>query len=167
MRGGIFNRSECCDVPCECPVCLENKTLMRLNCDHYICLEDTQNIIRSNPRRLQKCPICRTLITSYGCNGNIVNVGNQNQNQNQQPNIIPFDESDSEETIIQQATQNVNGYNIVSDDESSDEMYGGKHKKYSRRKRKTNKNKKRTNKRKTNKNKKRTNKRKSNKKTQK
>ena len=97
MKGGIFNRPECCNQPCECPVCLENKPLMRLNCNHYVCLEDIQHIINSNPRRLQKCPICRELINNYGCNGNIINVGN---NQNQQPNIIPYEEgeTDGEET---------------------------------------------------------------------
>jgi hypothetical protein len=87
MKGGIFNRPECCNQPCECPVCLENKPLMRLNCNHYVCLEDIQHIINSNPRRLQKCPICRELINNYGCNGNITNVPN-----NQQPNIIPYEE---------------------------------------------------------------------------
>jgi hypothetical protein len=54
MRGGIFNRPECCNQPCECPVCFENKPLMQLNCNHYACLEDIQHIINSNPRRLQK-----------------------------------------------------------------------------------------------------------------
>ncbi len=74
MKGGIFNRPECCNEPCECPVCYEDKPLMRLNCNHYVCLEDIQHIINSNPRRLQKCPICRVLIDNYGCNGNIIQV---------------------------------------------------------------------------------------------
>jgi len=82
MKGGIFNRPECCNQSCECPVCLENKPLMRLNCNHYVCLDDIQSIINSNPRKLQNCPICRVLITNYGCNGNVVNVDNV---QNQQP----------------------------------------------------------------------------------
>ena len=76
MKGGIYERPECCNQPCECPVCLENKPLMRLNCGHYVCLEDIQRIINSNPRRLQRCPICRDRIDNYGCNGNIINVGN-------------------------------------------------------------------------------------------
>lgn len=88
MKGGIFKRSECCDgIGCECPVCLEVKPLMRLNCDHYVCLDDIRRIINSNPLRLQRCPICRTLITSYGCNGNITNVEN---------NIIPSEDEDTE-----------------------------------------------------------------------
>jgi hypothetical protein len=127
MKGGIFNKPECCNQPCECPVCLENKPLMRLNCNHYVCLEDIQHIINSNPRRLQKCPICRVLITNYGCNGNITNVPN-----NQQPNIIPYEEgeTDGEETDDDTyVAPNVNA-NIVSDDEGyeTDEIYGGKRK---------------------------------------
>lgn len=84
MKGGIFNRPECCNQPCECPVFLENRPLMRLNCNHYV--NDIQNIINSNPRRFQRCPICRVLITNYECNGNIVNVVN-----NQGPNVIPYE----------------------------------------------------------------------------
>jgi hypothetical protein len=131
MKGGIFNRPECCNQPCECPVCLENKPLMRLNCNHYVCLEDIQYIINSKPRRLQKCPICRVLITNYGCNGNITNVPNNQQLNNQQPNIIPYEEGETvgEEThddTYVAPNVNANGYNIVSDDE--DEIYGGKKK---------------------------------------
>ena len=133
MKGGIFNRTECCNQPCEYPVCLANK----------ICLEDIQHTINSNPRRLQKCPICRVLITNYGCNGNIINVGN---NQNQQP----YDEGEEtdDETYI---NQNVN---IASDDEGYETddtfpMYGGKNK-YTRKNKCTRKNKKKLNKRKTN-----------------
>lgn len=121
MKGGVFDRPECCNQTCECPVCLENKHLMRLNCNHYVCLDDIQRIINSNPRRLQKCPICRVLINNYGCNGNIINVAN---NQNLQPNIIPYE--DGEETYIP-LNINENGYNIVSDDEG-DEINGGKRK---------------------------------------
>ena len=135
MKGGIFNRPECCNQPCECPVCLENKPLMRLNCNHYVCLEDIQHIINSNPRRLQKCPICRELINNYGCNGNIINVG----------------EPDGEETDDE-------GYvNVISDDEGYDTddtipLYGGRKRKTNRtrkhKKRKLNKRKKTTRRRK-------------------
>ncbi len=141
MKGGIFNRPECCNQNCECPVCLENKPLMRLNCNHYVCLDDIQHIIDSNPRRLQKCPICRVLITNYGCNGNIINIANNNQ----QPNIIPEtsgEETDDDNTYVA-PNVNSNGYNIVSDDEGyeTDEIYGGK--------RKTNRSRKNTKRRKT------------------
>jgi hypothetical protein len=143
MKGGIFNRPECCNQPCECPVCFEDKPLMRLNCNHYVCLEDIQRIIHDNPRRRQVCPICRVLINNYGCNGNIINVPNN------QPNIIPYydeGETDGEET-------DDDGYNVVSDDEGyeTDEIYGGK--------RKTNRTRKITKKRKLNKRKKLTNRR--------
>ena len=149
MKGGIFNRPECCNQPCECPVCLEDKPLMRLNCNHYVCLDDIQHIINSNPRRLQKCPICRELINNYGCNGNIINVGN---NQNQQPNRIPYEgETDGEET--DDDTYVNPNVNVVTDDEGyeTDELYGGKRNKKTKtnRTRKNNKNKK-LNKRKTN-----------------
>ena len=142
---GIFNRPECCNQNCECPVCLEDKPLMRLNCNHYVCLEDIQHIINSNPRRLQKCPICRELINNYGCNGNIINVAN---NQIQQPNIIPYEEGDTdgEDTDVEEyVNPNVN---VVSDDEGyeTDEIYGGK--------RKTNRTRKNNKKRKLNKRKK-------------
>lgn len=127
---GVFNRPECCNQPCECPVCLENKPLMRLNCNHYVCLEDIQHIININPRRLQRCPICRVLINNYGCNGNIINIEN---NQPPQPNIIPYEEgqTDGEET------DNETNLNVVTDDEGyeTDELYGGKRKR--KRKRKT------------------------------
>ena len=157
MKGGIFNRPECCNQPCECPVCLEDKPLMRLNCNHYVCLEDIQHIINSNPRRLQKCPICRELINNYGCNGNIVNVAN---NQNQQPHIIPYEEgeTDGEDTDVEEyVNPNVN---VVSDDEGYDtdasprgvaDIYGGKRKTNRTRKhkkRKLNKRKKTTRRRK-------------------
>jgi hypothetical protein len=92
MKGGIFDRPECCNQPCECPVCLENKPLIKLNCNHYVCLDDIKNIINSNPRRLQICPICRELITSYGCNGNITNIAN-----NQQPNTDDWDNMTDED----------------------------------------------------------------------
>jgi hypothetical protein len=81
---------------------------MRLNCNHYVCVEDIQHIINSNPRMLQKCPICRALITNYGCNGNIVNVGN---NQNQLPNIIPYEEGETDDE----------GY----DTDDTEPLYGG------------------------------------------
>jgi len=116
MKGGIFNRPECCNQNCECPVCLENKPLMRLNCNHYVCLEDIQHIINSNPRRSQKCPICRELIKNYGCNGNIINVPN-----NEQPNIIPYEDDDTDDDINVAPNVNANGYNIVSDDEEIDD----------------------------------------------
>jgi hypothetical protein len=132
MKGGIFNRPECCNQPCECPVCHEDKPLMRLNpCNHYVCLEDIQQIIQHNPRT-PRCPICRALINNYGCNGNIINVPNN------QPNIIPYDEgeTDGEET-------------------DDDEIYGGK--------RKTNRTRKNNKKRKLNKRKKTNRRRKSSK----
>lgn len=115
MKGGIFNRAECCNQPCECPVCLENKPLMRLNCNHYVCLEDIQQIIDLNPRRLQKCPICRDLITNYGCNGNIINVGN---NQNQQSNTNSDDEGETDDE----------GY----DTDDTVPLYGGRKRKTNR-----------------------------------
>jgi hypothetical protein len=126
MKGGIYNRPECCNQNCECPVCLENKPLMRLNCNHYVCLEDIQHIINSNPRRLQKCPICRELINNYGCNGNIINVVN---NQIQQPNRIPYEEGDADgEETDDEGYVNPN-LNVVSDDGyETDEIYGGKRK---------------------------------------
>lgn len=124
----IFNRPECCNQPCECPVCLEDKPLMRLNCNHYVCLHDIQHIINSNPRRLQNCPICRVLITNYGCNGNIINVGN---NQNPPPHIIPYAEGETD------------------GEETDDELYGGKRNRKTKTNRTRNK-KKKLNKRKTN-----------------
>ena len=145
MKGGIFNRPECCNQPCECPVCLENKPLMRLNCNHYVCLEDIQHIINSNPRRLQKCPICRELINNYGCNGNIINVGN---NQNQQPNIIPYEEGENsgEETDDERYVAPSRRGTLDSGYET-DELYGGKTKTNRTRKNKKNR---KLNKRKTN-----------------
>ena len=133
MKGGIFNRHECCNQPCECPVCLEYKPLMRLNCNHYVCLDDIQHIINSNPRRLQKCPICRVLITNYGCNGNIINVGN---NQNLPPHIIPYAEGEIDGEETDDDTYVNPNVNVVTDDEGYDTddtlpLYGG-------RKRKTN-----------------------------
>lgn len=129
MKGGVFDRSECCNEPCECPVCLENKPLMRLNCNHYVCLEDIQHIIQSNPRRLQKCPICREIINSYGCNGNIINLEN-NQNQQMQINVIPNEEENNDNVnpplIINNDYYFSNSpYNIVSDNENSDDEYSG------------------------------------------
>jgi len=115
MKGGTFNSPECCVRPCECPVCLETKILMRLNCNHYVCLDDIQRIINSNSRKLQKCPICRVLITNYGCNGNIVNVDN---NQNEQP-------SEEEETV----TVYDSDYEYEDDDRPMYRNYGGKIKK--------------------------------------
>ncbi len=164
MKGGIFNRPECCNQPCICPVCLENKPLMRLNCNHYVCLEDIQRIITSNSRRLQRCPICRELINNYGCNGNIINVGNY---QNQQPNIIPYEEGDAdgeEMDIDVHVNPNVN---VVSDDEGyeTDEIYGGKRK--TTRTRKNNKKRKLNNRKKTNRRRKNSKRKISKKKTQK
>lgn len=106
MEDGIYNRPYCCNNNCQCPVCLENKTLMELNCHHYVCEQDILQIINTNNRR---CPICRTLITSYGCNGNIVNVAN---NQINQPHIIPYENEDAD---IPPPNQNLNnnGYNII------------------------------------------------------
>ena len=71
MTDSVFNRPECCNGNCECPVCLENKPLMRLNCNHYICLDDIKNLLKTGSR----CPICRVKITSYGCNGNNTQLG--------------------------------------------------------------------------------------------
>ena len=147
MKGGIFNRPECCNQPCECPVCLENKHLMRLNCNHYVCLEDIQHIINLNPPR---CPICRELINNYGCNGNIINVGN---NQNQQPNIIPYDTNGEEMDDEWYLNLNVNsddeGY-ATQDDTTP--LYGGRKRKTNstrkHKKRKLNKRKKPTRRRK-------------------
>jgi hypothetical protein len=150
MKGGVFDRPECCNNMCECPVCLENKLLMRLNCNHYVCLDDIQTIISNVNPLSRRCPICREPITSYGCNGNIVNV----------PAGLPVpmaayvpaqgygvpnydDEGETDEE----------GYETPGDDGyETDELYGGKHKrKYTRRKinkkRKTHKRK--THKRKT------------------
>jgi len=127
MKGGIFNRPECCNQPCECPVCLENKPLMRLNCNHYVCLQDIHQIINSNPRRLQKCPICRELINNYGCNGNIINVPN---NQIQHPNIVSDEEghTDGEETDDEVFV--FPNLNVVSDEDGyeTDRINGGKRK---------------------------------------
>jgi hypothetical protein len=124
MKGGVFNRPECCNQPCECPVCLENKHLMKLNCNHYVCLDDIQHIINSNPRRLQKCPICRTLIANYGCNGNITNVANNNP-----PNTIPYEENpmngeETDDDIYVAPNVNVNGYET----DGTNPRYGGKRK---------------------------------------
>ena len=126
MKGGVFNRPECCNQPCECPVCLENKPLMRLNCNHYVCLEDIQNIINSNPRRLQRCPICRQLITDYGCNGNITHVTN---NSNQQNDMTYYEEGATD-----------------SESDSDDEMFGGRkrYKYKNKTRRKTNKTRRKT-----------------------
>jgi hypothetical protein len=71
MSENIYNNPECCTGACKCPICLETKPLMELNCHHYVCEQDILEIINSNNRT---CPICRTLITSYGCNGNYNNV---------------------------------------------------------------------------------------------
>ena len=138
MRGGIFNRPECCNQPCECPVCFENKPLMQLNCNHYVCLEDIQHIINSNPRRLQKCPICRASINSYGCNGNITTVTN---NQLQQPNIIPYEEGEETDNEGYESPDGVT--DIYEEGYETDEIYGGK-----RKTNRTSKNKKKLNKRK-------------------
>jgi len=95
-------------------VCLENKVLMRLNCNHYICLEDIQTIIGNVNPVLRRCPICRVSITNYGCNGNIINL----------PVPLP----------IQNPDYDVEG---ETDEEGyeTDELYGGKYKKkYTRRK---------------------------------
>jgi hypothetical protein len=71
MSENIYNNPECCAGACKCPICLETKPLMELNCHHYVCEQDILEIINSNNR---KCPICRTIITRYGCNGNYNNV---------------------------------------------------------------------------------------------
>ena len=126
MKGGVFNKPECCNQNCDCPVCLEEKPLMRLNCNHYVCLEDIQHIINSNPNRLPKCPICREVINNYGCNGNIINVAN-NQNP---PNIIPYEEGDTDgEETDDEMYINPN-VNAVPDDGGyeTDEIHGGKRK---------------------------------------
>ena len=126
MKGGVFNKPECCNQNCDCPVCLEEKPLMRLNCNHYVCLEDIQHIINSNPNRLPKCPICREVINNYGCNGNIINVAN-NQNP---PNIIPYEEGDTDGEETDDDVYINPNVNVVSDDEGyeTDEIYGGKRK---------------------------------------
>jgi hypothetical protein len=129
MKGGIFNRDECCDQPCECPVCLEDKPLMRLNCNHYVCLDDIQSIINSNPRKLQNCPICRVLITNYGCNGNVVNIDNVQIQQPLEDETVTVYDSD---------------YEYEDDDRPMYRNYGGKI-----RIKRTRKNTKRTKKRKT------------------
>lgn len=147
MKDSIFNSPECCSRPCECPVCLENKPLMRMNCDHYVCLQDIQRIIQSNPRRLQKCPICRALITNYGCNGTIVNVDINEDTHEEPQNIDSYDSVNPPLTINNDyyyARQDANS-NDNSDDDSYDELYGGKRR---TNKRRTNR-KKRTNKRRT------------------
>ena len=123
MKGGIFNRPECCNNPCECPICFEVKTLKRLNCDHYICQTDINHIL-ALPRRNQTCPICRKPITSYGCNGIITNVGIMANYQ--QPNIFNSDEDTEIDTDLDEPfNPNMN-------------IHGGK-KKHKRRRRKTNK----------------------------
>ena len=136
MEEGIYNRPYCCNNNCECPVCLDNKTLMELNCHHYVCEQDILRIINTTDR---KCPICRTLITSYGCNGNIVNVAN---NQINQPHIIPYENEDANIPPPPNQNLNNNGYNI-----NGYESDGGKYKKLTRTKKqlkgKTNKIKKR------------------------
>lgn len=68
-----YDNKKCCESPCECPVCFENKILNRINCGHYVCPECIQGLLRQPPYA-RKCPICRKPMTSYGCNGNITNV---------------------------------------------------------------------------------------------
>ena len=143
MKGGIFNREECCNQPCECPVCLETKPLMRLNCNHYVCLEDIQHILASNPRKQQTCPICRVMITSYGCNGAVTNVADNpvpqsNVLENENPPLIinneyyanryeqergerTPDDDDDDEYSYQRFAQVSRPANY----DSYDELYGG------------------------------------------
>jgi hypothetical protein len=127
MKGGIYNRPECCNQPCECPVCFESKPLMCLNCNHYICLEDILYIINTNPRRLQKCPICRVLIDSYGCNENIVNVHDNNNNRNPQLNSIGNDADSEGNETDNEYRLNDEGYDTDRTDRTN-EIYGRQHK---------------------------------------
>ncbi len=146
MKGGIYGRPECCYNPCECPVCMENKLLKRLNCNHYICEDDINAILANRNPNLRVCPLCRVRITSYGCGNEIIDASRpttgyyniiddehsdseNNNEQNRNVNIISDDESDMEENNRRQ-NRNIN---IVSDDE--DDYRGGKKLK----KRKTNK----------------------------
>jgi hypothetical protein len=155
MKGGIYDQPECCFSPCECPVCLENKLLKRLNCNHYICQDDINQILSNRNPAMRVCPICRQRITSYGCGNEITNVSNQPERR--YINVISDDEESDEENIINQNedVQNINrNINIVSDDE--DDYYGGKkQRKHQKKHKKTYKNKKsiKKGKRKNNKNK--------------
>ena len=138
MKGGVFDRPECCNQPCQCPVCYENKLLMRLNCNHYICLDDIRQIIDTNRYRRERqiCPMCRTLITSYGCNGNITNVANQ---QPPPPNVIPYQEGNTSGEDSDNDSDWGNEYTgpITDDEDNEANVHGGKRKKYSRKNRKT------------------------------
>lgn len=132
---GVFNNPYCCNNNCECPVCLTPQPLKKFNCNHYVCELDIINIINSsNPR----CPICRAAITEYGCDGNIINVEYDQTNQH---HIIPNEDDTMHNPQVQpQIHQNMNGYNIISDDEEDGYNGGSKRKKTkSRKKSKTRK----------------------------
>ena len=70
----IFNIPNCCNELCRCTICLEDKRLVRLTCNHYICQQDTDSIINNALRNRQNpiCPFCKKNITDYSCNGTIL-----------------------------------------------------------------------------------------------
>lgn len=144
MKGGIYDQPQCCVSPCECPVCLENKLLKRLNCNHYICQDDINVILANRNPRMRICPICRQRITSYGCSNDITNVSTQPERSI--VNIISDDEGSDNENVMGQELdiqQNRNGnINIVSDDE--DDIFGGKKTKKNKKHKKHKKNNKKT-----------------------
>lgn len=160
MKGGVYNSPECCNQPCQCPVCLEDKLLMRLNCNHYVCLDDITGIINRSPSGNRRCPVCRTLMTSYECNGDITHIGNDTtQNVRNRPQYILSDD-DSDSDIVGDPSQYfpLDYYSdndivgdpsqyILSDDE--DEMTGGKNKTKKRKSKSKTKSKTKKSKRKT------------------
>jgi hypothetical protein len=77
--------------------------------------------------------MCRTLITSYGCNGNITNVANQ---QPPPPNVIPYQEGNTSGEDSDNDSDWGNEYTGPETDDE-DNVHGGKRKKYSRKNRKT------------------------------
>ena len=66
----IFDVPKCCNQTCKCALCLEYKLLVRLNCNHYVCQEDTNTIINLalQNHKQPKCPFCRENIREYSCN---------------------------------------------------------------------------------------------------
>ena len=58
------------DIKQDCPVCLDEKYMMQLSCNHYICLfclygmfERNENIKEFTPiSERTKCPLCRDII---------------------------------------------------------------------------------------------------------
>lgn len=97
---GIWNRPECCNgnSPCRCPICLENKPLLRLNCGHFFCEDDIRRITRK-ARRLQVCPICNNLILNYGCYGININQERIELNKRREEEGLTDDEDDDDDYI--------------------------------------------------------------------